>query len=99
MKIGGLWLLVFGYTIAYVGWQNLNGNTISFVGAIHGDKPTSQAASASDSQPSILSVLANPLGTIWQLAGPGTTTQSYTAPTAPSKPTPTKGGVGGMIEV
>lgn len=106
MKIGGLWLLVFGYTIAYVGWQNLNGNTISFVGAIHGDTPTSQAASANDSQPSILSILGTPFGWAWQaLNTPLGGSQSSTTQTTPeatpvaAAPRPSQGGTLGLIQV
>ena len=61
MKIAGVWIATFGYTMIYLGLNTLAGNTISFTGALLGKTPTpaTQSANATGGNAGILGTLLN----------------------------------------
>ena len=80
MRVAGIWLAVIGYTVLYVGLENLRGHTISFVGAIQGEQPTSQQGSA-QAQPSPLDIIK---GGVLQGVASGISPMPLSAKTQPA---------------
>lgn len=39
MRLAGIWLLVLGYALIYVGVEGFRGNSVTFVGALLGQQP------------------------------------------------------------
>lgn len=81
MKVAGLWIALMGYTLGYVGWANITGADLSFVGALRGDTATPKPNGGdSGGILGLLRILANPIGAATSAV---TTAAPQTATTAP----------------